>query len=50
MSRVRSLTGYAYNKNGKLLAFTIIINNSEFKGFTLMERIDRILTLISKLE
>jgi len=50
MSRVRSLTGYVHNKNGKLLAFTIIINNSEFKWVTLIERIDRILTLISKLD
>lgn len=43
MSRVRSLAGYIKNKNGKLLAFTMIVNNHEFVWFTLVHRMEKLL-------
>jgi len=50
MSRVRSLAGYVKNKNGKLLAFTMIVNNHEFVWFTLVHRMEKLLWLMSQLE
>ncbi|MFH0867228.1 MAG: D-alanyl-D-alanine carboxypeptidase [Bacteroidota bacterium] len=50
MSRVRSYTGYCKNKNGKLLAFTMIVNNQEFAWNTLLERMYRIMKIITQLE
>lgn len=50
MTRVRSFTGYCKNKNGKLLAFTMIANNQEFAWNTLLERMYRIMKLMAQLE
>jgi serine-type D-Ala-D-Ala carboxypeptidase/endopeptidase (penicillin-binding protein 4) len=50
MSRVRSFTGYCKNKNGKLLAFTMIANNQEFAWQTLLSRMYRIMKIMTELE
>lgn len=50
MSRVRSFAGYCKNKNGKLLAFTMIVNNQEFAWNTLLPRMYRIMKIMTQLE
>lgn len=50
MTRVRSFTGYVKNKKGKLLAFTMIANNSEFAWNTLLDRMYRVMKLMAELE
>jgi serine-type D-Ala-D-Ala carboxypeptidase/endopeptidase (penicillin-binding protein 4) len=50
MSRVRSFSGYIKNKNGKLLAFTMIVNNHEFVWWSLINRLQRIMRIMYELE
>ncbi len=50
MNRVRSIAGYVKNKKGKLLVFTMIVNNHEFAAWSLIQRFHRILRIIHELD
>jgi serine-type D-Ala-D-Ala carboxypeptidase/endopeptidase (penicillin-binding protein 4) len=46
LNRVRSYTGYATSRSGKLLAFSVIVNNYSCTGSAMRSKLERFMTIL----
>ena len=49
-NRVRSLAGYATNKKGEQICFSIILNNFDCSGSEIKKKLERLIVLIAELD
>lgn len=50
MQKIRSYTGYVYNKQNKLLTFGIIVNNHTASAYNMRTMLEKIMVLIAETE
>ena len=50
MNRIRSYTGYVTTKSGKLLSFSIIVNNYSCSGYMMKKKLESIMIALAEEE